>query len=123
MIVNLSDDASDTMLDALATLMNGGRIELLSDKAVLAVLELSDPAAMMAAGGEIEFNDIKEEDAALTQGNAVSARIVGADGSEILTCDVGDETTDAVVKLNTTRIYRNAPVRLRSFKLLMPKGG
>src|SRR5580765_3721294 len=111
MIVNLSDDASDTMLDALATLMNGGRIELLSDKAVLAVLELSDPAAMMAAGGEIEFNDIKEEDAALTQGNSVSARIVGADGSEILTCDVGDETTDAVVKLNTTRIYRNAPVR------------
>jgi hypothetical protein len=100
--------------------MDGGTIELMSDQRVLAVLKLSSPAAMAAVDGEIEFNEIVEEDAALAQGNAVSARIVAADGSAVLSCDVGDENSDAVVKLNTTKIYRGGPVRLTSFRLVMP---
>ena len=51
---------------------------------------------------------------------AMSARIVAADGSEIFSCDVGDADSDAVVKLNTTKIYRGGPVRLQSFRLVMP---
>ena len=120
MTINLSETASNAMLDALSELMDGGSIELMSDERMLAVLKLSSPAAMIAAGGELEFNDIAEEDAALAQGDATSARILGPDGSEIFSCDVGDENSDAVIKLNTTRIYRGGPVRLKSFRLVMP---
>lgn len=108
------------MLDALSQLMDGGSIELRSVDRVLAVLRLSNPVAEPAIDGELEFNEIIEEDAALANGTATAARIVAADGSEILSCDVGDEDSDAVVTLNTTRIYRGGPVRLRSFKLVMP---
>lgn len=119
MIVELSDTASNVMLAALSELMNGGSIELMSDSRVLAVLKLSDPAAV-AVGAELEFHDIAEEDAALGQGTAVTARVMGADGLEVFSCDVGDENSDAVIKLNTTKIYRGGSVRLRSFRLAMP---
>ena len=119
-MIALSFLAGNTMLDALSTLMDGGSIELLADGRVLAVLKLSNPATMRAAGNELEFNDIAEEDAALAQGTANSARILAVDGSEILFCDVGDANSDAVIKLNTTKIYRGGPVRLTSFRLVMP---
>jgi hypothetical protein len=121
-IVNLSDAASNAMLDVLGGMMDGGSIELLDNRKVLAVLKLSNPAASDAVGGDLALNRIAEEDAALAQGNASAARILAADGSEVFSCDVGDENSDAVIKLNTTRIYRNGPVRLHSFKLVMPSG-
>jgi hypothetical protein len=119
-IVELSEFASNAVLDMLATLMDGGSIELMSDQRVLAVLRLATPATMPAADGELEFNDIAEEDAALAQGNATTARILTAGGNEVLACDVGDEDSDAVIKLNTTKIFRGGPVRLKSFRLVMP---
>jgi hypothetical protein len=119
--LELSETASNAMLDVLAVMMDGGSIELQTgDGKTLAVLRLSSPAAMSAADAELEFNDIAEEDAALAQGNVTTARIIGADGNEILSCDVGDLDSDAVIKLNTTRIYRGGPVRLESFRLVMP---
>ncbi len=121
MIVNLSEAASNAILDRLTTMMDGGTIELSSDNGeILTVLRLSDPAADAAIGAELVFNEIAEEDAALAQGNASSARVLAADGSEVFSCDVGDEKSDAVIKLNTTKIYRNGPVRLTSFRLGMP---
>jgi hypothetical protein len=122
-IVSLSEAASNAMLDVLAAMMDGGRIELLDNGKTLAVLKLSNPAARDAVGGELLFNKIAEEDAALAQGNALSARILSVDGGEVFSCDCGDENSDAVIKLNTTRIYRNGPVRLSSFRLVMPTGG
>jgi hypothetical protein len=120
-MINLSETASNAMLDVLAVMMDGGSIELQTgDGNTLAVLRLSSPAAMPAAGAELEFNNIAEEDAALAQGIATSGRIVGADGSEVFSCDVGDLNSDAVIKLNTTKIYRGGPVRLSSFRLVMP---
>jgi len=119
-MITLSETASNAMLDSLASLMDGGSIELRSDDRVLAVLRLSSPVAEPAIDGELEFNDIDEEDAALANGIATSARIVAADGSEIFSCDVGDADSDAVVTLNTTRIARGGPVRLQSFRLVMP---
>lgn len=119
-MIELSTTAADAMLDVLAGLMDGGSIELMSDQRLLAVLKLSSPAAMAAVDGELEFNDIAEEDAALAQGNATGARILGSNGSEIFSCDVGDLNSDAVIKLNTTKIYRGGPVRLTSFRLVMP---
>jgi len=120
-MIELSPIAADAMLDVLGGLMDGGNIELMADNGrVLAMLKLSSPAVMPAIDGVMEFNEILEEDAALAQGNVTSARIVGADGSEVFSCDVGDENSDAVIKLNTTKVYRGGPVRLSSFQLMMP---
>jgi hypothetical protein len=119
-MIELSKTAADAMLDVLGGMMDGGTIELRSDQRVLAVLKFATPATLPAIDGELEFNNIIEEDAALAQGNATTARILAADGSEVMSCDVGDENSDAVVKLNTTKIYRGGPVRLTSFVLVMP---
>ena len=119
-MIILSDAASNAMLDALSQLMDGGSIELYSDERRLAVLRLATPVADPAIDGELEFNEIDEEDAAMAQGTAPDARIVAADGSVIFSCDVGDENSEAVIQLNTTRIYRGSPVRLKSFRLVMP---
>lgn len=122
-MIVLSEAAGNAMLNTLGGMMDGGRIELLSaDEQVLAVLKLSTPATRIADDGQIVFNEIAEEDAALGRGNAQVARVVGPDGGEVFSCDVGDENSDAVVKLNTTSIFRNGPVRIRSFVLAMPKG-
>lgn len=121
MILALSDSASNALLDTLGTMMDGGRIELrTSDDQVLAVLNLSNPAAQDASGSQLAFNEIGEEAAARAQGIAEVARILAADGSEVFSCDVGDENSDAVIKLNTTKIFRGGPVRLKSFRLAMP---
>lgn len=120
MIIELSQEASNAMLDVLAGMMDGGSIELLtSDGRILAALKLGNPVAQEAFGGELEFNKVAERDAVLT-GQAQSARIVAANGSEVFSCDVGDENSDAVIKLNPAQITRGAPVQLRSFRLMMP---
>jgi hypothetical protein len=119
MVLNLPQHVADLLLDTLAAMLDGGAIELLSDSgAILAVLDLSNPAAGAAVGGELVFNKITEEDA-LAQGNAATARVLAADGSEIFLCDVGSTESDAVIKLNTTTIHRDHPVRLTSFRLAM----
>ena len=51
------------------------------------------------------------------QGTATAARVVAADGSEIFSCDVGDENSDAVVRLTYHQINRGAPVLINSFRL------
>jgi hypothetical protein len=120
-ILELSESAGNAMLDVLASMMDGGSIELLTgDGTALAVLNLSNPAAQDASGGQLQFNEIAEEDAARGQGIVEIARIIASDGSKIFSCDVGDESSDAVIKLNTTKIYRGGPVRLKSFRLAMP---
>src|SRR5262245_10097037 len=46
MIISISGDAGDVMLDALSKMLDGGTLELLSEGGdVLAMLALSDPAA------------------------------------------------------------------------------
>jgi hypothetical protein len=118
-IINLSEAASNAMLDTLGGMMDGGSIELSSDNGVtLAVLRLSNPAAT-AEDGNLVFNKIAEEDAALAQGNAATARILAANGIEVFSCDVGDENSNATIRLNTNKIYRNGPVRITSFRLGM----
>jgi hypothetical protein len=120
-ILELSEDASNALLDVLGAMMDGGSIVLRAgDGQALAVLNLSDPAAQDAIGGQLEFNEIAEEDAARAQGIVEIAHILAADGSRIFSCDVGDEGSDAVIKLNTTKIFRGGPVRLKSFRLAMP---
>ena len=69
------------MLDALAGLMNGGSLEILSDtQRVLATLRLSNPAAA-AVDGQLELNKIIEEDAAPATGTATVARVLTRTGA------------------------------------------
>jgi|GraSoiStandDraft_41_1057321.scaffolds.fasta_scaffold191262_3 hypothetical protein len=109
------------MLDSLARMMDGGSIELLdANGQALAELGLSTPAAKEARGGELVLNRIAEGTAAHA-GNAKFARVVGLDGvTEIFSCDVGNEESNAVIKLSGTRIDRGAPVHINSFRLVMP---
>ena len=119
MIVNLSEAASNVMLDAIAAMMDGGTIELLSSNGTpLAVLRLSNPAAGDAVDGALAFNKIAEGDAVI-DGRAEFARVVASDGSEVFSC-VGDENSDVVIKLNTTKIKRDTGVKLSQFRLIMP---
>jgi hypothetical protein len=120
MIIDLSFSSSEAMLDALARKMDGGRIELLgSTGQVLAVLKLSTPSALAASGGQLKLGHIAEDLAPAT-GLCTSARVLGSNGSEVLLCDVGDENSDATIKLTPQLITRGAPVRIDSFKLAMP---
>lgn len=123
-MIELSEDASNATLDTLSALMDGGSVELLSDTdRLLVVMRLSNPAAGPAADRILILGSIAEG-IALGQGSASSARIVAMDGSEVLSCNVGDENSDAVIKLTgTTMIYRGQMVRLDSFRLVMPNGG
>ena len=119
-VLNLSEAASNAALDALGEMMNGGHIELLSgDDKVLATLQLSNPAAYDAANGEIELREIYDG-TALVRGQATTARVVAADGAEVLLCDVSDESGDGVIKLNTTQIALGSPVRIGHFRIAMP---
>jgi hypothetical protein len=120
MILNVSERGGNAMLGALSELMDGGSIELLSGNGVvLAVMKLSDPAARDASGGEIELNKITEG-IATAAGRAETARILSPNGGEVLLCDVGGPDSDAVIKLTTTAINKGGPVRLTSFRIVMP---
>ena len=121
-IVNMSEAASNVSLDALAS-----PDEWRLDRAargqggnVLAVLRLSNPAAQDAANGELTLNEIREGIAPVTGGRPATARILSRNDEEVFVCDIGGENSDAVIKLNTTQIHRNSPVRIRSFTLAMP---
>src|SRR5262249_59797522 len=98
----------------------GGSLELFSsDGKVLVVLALSNPAAEGAIGGEIEFNKIGDGTVVLT-GQAKVGRIVAVDGGEVLSVDIGDENSNAVIKLDTTKFRAGGTVRIDSFRLSMP---
>ena len=101
--------------------MDGGSIEMLSVAGnVLAVLKLANPAAQMAAGGAVELNPISEEDAALARGQAATARILAADGNEIYPVRHRRREQRRGDQAQHDEIYRDGPVRIRSFTLAMP---
>jgi len=119
-VLSVSENAGNAMLDAITRLMDNGHIEILSGAdALIATLHLSSPAAQTATDGEIELNPIRPG-IAVTGGQAATARVVGAAGAEVFLCDVGDMSSDAVIKLSTTQIRQGEPVRIHSFVLSMP---
>jgi hypothetical protein len=120
MIVNLSTSASDEALNSIGRLLNNGSIELLTQSgSIICTLPLSNPATKPAADGELEFAAIGEG-VATASGVAKFCRVLTATGKEVLSADVGDENSDAVVKLHPVSISARQPVRLNSFKLAMP---
>ncbi len=118
MTISIPTTTSDAMLTTVANLLADGNLEILSDASepeLLCVLGL-DPG--VAVDGELQ---IRVSDGIAGQsGRAAFARALGADGSEIFVCDIGDEDSAAVIRLNTTKIYADDPVQLKSFRLMMP---
>lgn len=120
MVINLSAAASDAALDTLASMMDGGRIELLADDDdLIATLKLSSPVAPAALDGQLEFNEIGVGPA-VKAGQASTARILSAAGAEVFLCDVGTMDSDCVIRLDTTSISRGDQVRIGSFTLSIP---
>ena len=103
------------MLDELSRLMDGGSIQLLTGDGKSA-------ARAVRSGGRsrhrrrTRVQRIAEEDAALAQGNALLARILAADGSEVF------PVMSATRKRRSRQaqhyqVFRGGPVRLSSFRL------
>jgi hypothetical protein len=119
-ILNTSILAADAMLDAVSNLMDGGTIELLAaNHALLVAMRMANPSADAAVDGVLELNEIAEGTAVAT-GDAAIARVLTRAGEEIFNCDVGPIASDATIKLTPILVTENAPVRLQSFKLVLP---
>ena len=112
-------DAIEVRIFRLSPLSRDRNLECVGRRTSL-LMKLSDPAAMPAVGSELVLNEITEEDSAFANGTAKAARIVGRDGGEVFTCDVGDASSDATIKLTPAEIVAGAPVRISSFRLAMP---
>lgn len=56
-------------------------------------------------------------DLAVDSGRCSWARVADDDGRGVIDCDVGDEDSDASIKLNTVEIRKGGPVVIRSFTL------
>jgi len=118
MILNVSATLSDAMLEAVSAYIGPGTLELLaSDSTVLVTLGLSDPGA--AVDGELVFQ--VDPAVAVASGQATSARVIAADGRQAFVCDVGDGSSDAVIKLTPdAQIKGGQAVQLDRFRLIMP---
>ena len=100
-------------------MMNGGSIELLeASGTVLATLKLSNPAASPAVNGELNSTRSARASPRPRASSDGAYSLAGRRGSYGV--DVGDECSDAVIRLNTTQIARGSPVRIGSFTIAMP---
>jgi hypothetical protein len=124
-ILRLSENASDAVVQVIASLIDAGRgsgiIELLDRNArVLASLRFSRPSSAAPNNGVLKFLPINEDPSAKDSGLAVMARVLDDDRNLVFECDVSDKQGDGVIKLNTNQIVAGGPVRIGSFTLMMP---
>lgn len=84
-----------------------------STQTLLAELTFSKPCGSID-GGVLTFSTIQEESNAPATGTAAWARITDGDGNWVADVDVGDSSSSAVIKLNTTQIYQGGIVRITS---------
>lgn len=118
MILNVAPALNDAMLTTVSDYIGDGTVELLSsDNQLLVTMGLSDPGA--AVDGELVFN--VAPGVAVSTGDAKFARVLAVDGREAFVCDVGDQNSDAVIKLAPdAQIKAGTNVQLESFRLVMP---
>jgi len=118
MAISVSTTTNDAMLNVVGDLLSGGNLEILSDASepeLLCVLGL-DPGPSIDGEMEIRVSD----GIAGQSGRAAFARALGADGSEVFACDVGEEGSGATIRLNTTKIRADKEISIKSFRLMMP---
>ena len=124
-IANLSDVAANAEANALAALLNSGKINIysgtqppnantaLSGNTLLAQLTFGSPAFGAAAAGVITANATGAGTASNT-GTASFARLYESDGTTAI-MDVQVGTAGAYINLNTTAIVSGSTVSVTSF--------
>jgi hypothetical protein len=124
-IANLSDVAANAEANALALLLNSGKIDIfsgtqpanantaLAGNTLLAQLTFGSPAFGSAVNGAITANAIGSGSASNT-GTASFARIYESDGTTVI-MDVQVGTSGAGINLNTLAIVSGATVSVTSF--------
>lgn len=125
MAVKMSDTSANTEADALAALMNAGKLRFydgarpananvaVTTQVKLAELTFANPAFAASAAGVITANAITGANA-LATGTATWFRVVKSDGvTVVMDGDVGTAGSD--LNLNSTAIQINAAVSVTSF--------
>ena len=123
----LSLHALNTKADALASLLDGGFLDLYAGSrpttpeaaapaTALARLHFADPAFAPADAGVSEAHPLRAEDAAPAAGHATWFRCVTADGRAVVDGSVG--TNDADLVLSTATILVGTRVTVDRFELV-----
>lgn len=92
----------------------------LSGNTLLGTLTFSKPAAPAPADGTLAFATITEDSSADASDKATFARLQDSNGGLVGDFDVGDEKSDAVIKLNSTNIAEGGPIRITAFTISLP---
>lgn len=98
--MTVSDMARNAAVDAVATLLNGGTIDVMrGDYTRLATLKFSDPAFYSARGGVANSKDIQPDANAVNSGKPGLARLLTSGGKLILeiAVDAAEVKTGAAV--------------------------
>jgi len=91
--------------------------EPLTNQTLLATLTFSHPCAETPVGGMIT-----EDREVPASGVVAWARIADGDDNTILDLDVTGPNGGGMIEINTTRIVRGGPFRLRDFGINFPAG-
>ena len=132
--LRLATPSRNAMLTGLASLLDGGLIEIYSGTqpttandapgagTKLATLQLPNPVEASITNGVLTMGSITEDSSADATGAAAWARVRGGDTNNetVFDCDVG--TSGATINLNTVSIVVGGPVRITSFTLTQPAG-
>jgi hypothetical protein len=94
----------------------------LSNQTLLATLTFSHPCAELPIGGVLDFLPIADDPETLASGVVAWARIADGDGNTILDLDVTGPNEGGMIEINSTRIVRGGPFRLRDFAINFPAG-
>ena len=116
----LEDAAVNAEANALAALLNSGKLRIYETASLLAELTFNATAFGGAAAGVIAANAITADSDADASGTANTMKCYKSDGSTlVLTGTVG--TADADLILDSVVIAQHATVTVSGFELTIPK--
>lgn len=79
----------------------------------LGTVTLSDPCATVS-GGTITFAPITQDNSADAAGDAVFVRGFDSEGNTVADFDVGNQASDAFVKMNTVTVIEGGPIMVET---------
>lgn len=112
--------AVNAKADAQAALLDGGTLEILDGRKVLARLRFARPAFGPAADGRVTASGLKPDTAHRASGEADSFRALTADGELVYAGSVGTSTGD--LRLNTLTMHAGDTVVVTTFVVQEPQG-
>lgn len=129
MIIRLSSATAAIMAQALADAFDAGTgpgywdfytgpmpatpATAITTQTKLGTVTLSDPCAIVS-GGTITFAAITQDNMADAAGDAVFVRGFDSAGNAVADFDVGNQASDAFVKMNTVTVITGGPIMVES---------